>query len=139
MRIAPSAAPARISSSAGWLAGLGALVALPVVLAAALPVAPRCVTHALFELPCPGCGLGRGLASLFALDLPGAWRAYPALLPLALLYAASLVTCALRLRGHRSPRGFVRFASGAAWGVVLLSLGHWVVELVLHTSRGGAR
>jgi hypothetical protein len=47
---------------------------------------PECSIKATFGIPCPGCGMRRGLEALYHLDFAGIFSVYPPLLPLALLY-----------------------------------------------------
>ena len=67
-----------VGSALGWRAGFGIDV---------------CWFHRLTGLPCPGCGLTRGILSLAGGDLVGALRLHPfslAVLPYATLAATSL-------------------------------------------------
>ena len=49
---------------------------------------PACAFSGTFGFPCPGCGIRRSLEAACSADFLSAVKAYPAVIPLALLYAA---------------------------------------------------
>ncbi len=95
------------------------------------PLPEICMTHRLFQVPCPGCGLTRSTLAMVRGDLPAALEFNPAG-PFVFALIASQVP--LRLYAlWRIRRGLrvVPFPGGfAALGlVVLLAIVQWLVKL----------
>ena len=114
-------------AAAAWtflvaLAALDATRLLPFACFESAP--PACLFHAATGLPCPGCGMARGLLAA----LEGRWGAslslHPLALPLLAVWTAWLAWGLLNLaRGRGFSRGFPDLLAGArgwaALGVVL--------------------
>ena len=49
---------------------------------------PACAIRSAFGFPCPGCGIRHSLEAAFRADFSAAAAAYPAIVPLTVLYAA---------------------------------------------------
>ena len=91
---------------------LALLIVAPGIVWVLLPYAPACAFRATFGVPCPGCGLGHGLAAIFAGHLRAALVAYPALVPLVLGYIVLVMLVATTL-GRTSVRSTSRLARAA--------------------------
>lgn len=65
-----------------WTLGLGALACMD-------PTAERlidgCLSRLLFDMPCPGCGLGHAVSYLFRGDVVSSFQAHPLGLPAVLI------------------------------------------------------
>jgi hypothetical protein len=47
---------------------------------------PACSIKSTFGIPCPGCGMRRGLEAVYHLDFAGMINVYPPLIPFVILY-----------------------------------------------------
>lgn len=96
-----------------------------------------CGSRLLLGLPCPGCGLTRGVCAAARLHWGAATRFHPLAVPLTCGCLAVGVTAVVELvRGRRYP-WYRRFQSGgwiwSLWGVLLLI---YAVRLVAWTREG---
>ncbi len=100
-----------------------------------------CLVRLVLRIPCPSCGMSRGVAALLHGNGAEAFSANPASLPVA---AAAALLCLLwpieRIGEHRTlerlwARPGVRHLCTA--GVVLLMTVAWAVNLMRHIHGGG--
>lgn len=85
---------------------------------------PACLFRLVTGLPCPGCGMLRGLMQAWRLDWAGAFHHHPLALPLLALWSAWVLRGALNARrGKPFSEGLPRLRglvpSAAALGLVL--------------------
>jgi hypothetical protein len=111
-----------------WLLSL-LLLSAPLVIDLLLPHAPDCVIKSTLGFRCPGCGLGRSLAALFALDFGASVALYP---PLLLLVPAYVLGCYLALcRAFEKPSAvwLARIWQIIGMGAALLIVVYWSSSL----------
>jgi hypothetical protein len=119
------------------IAGIGVLqVALTAVGVGGWP----CPFRATTGLPCPGCGLTRGVIALFQGDVMRSIQLH-AFAPVAVLAVGVLVGLALLPRGaaERFENRLVQAQERWQLGLVLLLLllGYWIIRLVLDLPQPG--
>lgn len=113
-----------------WAAGMA-----QIVLSTWLGIGWQCITHTLFGIPCPGCGLSRAITAL----LQGDWQAALALhafaplflLLIGLLGGASLLPEAQRLSMVDGIDRIERQSGLMAWVLGGLIV-YWLVRLAFH-------
>jgi hypothetical protein len=95
---------------------------------------PICSFQALFDLPCPGCGLTRSLVAAAHGDLAGSW-AWHRLGAVTLLYI--LLQALFRLGMFMTPSRTVRVFGSGGWlnrGMIALAVlfgANWFLTLTL--------
>jgi hypothetical protein len=98
-----------------WLGALVAAVAGFLVFQIWVPAEGReasiCVLRRCFDLPCPTCGMTRGLAHLAKGEWGAAWSAHPLAAPFALEMFVLWVVWGLRLGAPAAPRWAARLRS----------------------------
>jgi Protein of unknown function (DUF2752) len=96
-------------------------------LAAALP---GCPFKALFDLPCPSCGVTRAAMALATLDIAGAVSINPlATVAWIVLIVGGLVAGTLACLDQSPPEPAWQIALGVRWLSVLLVLVNWAYLL----------
>jgi hypothetical protein len=119
------------------LARLGMTVAVAAILIGAPAVLPAlagwtdagCLFQALAGLPCPGCGVTRGLLLLGAGDLAGAWRANPGAVGLAAGLAGQGLLATLVLSGRRAGGTGSRWLTGIDRLTIATLVAVWLARL----------
>jgi Protein of unknown function (DUF2752) len=88
---------------------------------------PACSIKATFDIPCPGCGMRRGLDAAYHLDFSEMISVYPPLVPFLILYV--FIGLNILFKNHRylfRERQYLIIF----FLVLITVLVHWLYELI---------
>ncbi|MGS2761348.1 DUF2752 domain-containing protein [Sinomicrobium sp. M5D2P9] len=83
-----------------------------------------CINRRILGFDCPGCGLQRSVALLFEGDFAGAFKMYPAIYPLLLLFIFLFIGTILK------KKNFSVITTGLAIISVLFIISNYILKLL---------
>jgi hypothetical protein len=95
-----------------------------------------CLMERLLGLPCPGCGMVRGLEAIVEGDVRLSWHYNAAALPFLILCLSQVPIRVLRLAGRCDPRRLETASRAMEKAVLAMVSSVWVYRL-LQLARGG--